>query len=263
MGRLRSLASSAVVRVAASTPISFARNLEQVALLAQGTGWGTATLAQEVRAGLSLLPDSRRTAPRVFDIGANVGEWALALLRAAPEASVTCFEPSPVAFTGLKERLAYRNNVEAIQVAVGRTSGRASLWADSPGSGLASLTQRRLDHLGMGFSHCETVEVTSLDEWIGQRGDPAPDLIKLDIEGHEMDALLGGSETVSQTGVVQFEFGGCNIDTRTYFRDFYLYFVESGFEIFRLAPRGLIPISRYRELDEVFITTNFFARSRR
>ena len=46
-----------------------------------------------------------------------------------------------------------------------------------------------------------------------------PDLIKIDVEGHELDVLDSGRETVSRVWVVQFEFGGYNIDTRTCFHD--------------------------------------------
>ena len=57
--------------------------------------------------------------------------------------------------------------------------------------------------------------------------------------------------------IVQFEFGGCNIDSRTYFQDFYYFFTERNFEIYRLSPRGLKKIDKYSESDEIFDTTNF------
>lgn len=59
--------------------------------------------------------------------------------------------------------------------------------------------------------------------------------------------------------VLQFEFGGCNIDTRTYFKDFWQLASMEGFIIYRMAPVGLVCIDRYRESDEFFSTTNFLA----
>lgn len=152
-------------------------------------------------------------------------------------------------------------NVSVLPLALGRVAGSAQLWADQEGSGLSSLTQRRLDHFGVDFSISERVVVETLDEWSRGAG-VRPDLIKLDVQGHELDVLLSGIETVSQTSVVQFEFGGCNIDTRTYFQDFFYFFKELDFALFRLGPRGLIPITYYREADEAFATSNFFATSR-
>lgn len=85
------------------------------------------------------------------------------------------------------------------------------------------------------------------------------DVLKLDIEGHEFDALQGCGEALKSTRVVQFEFGGCNIDTRTYFRDFWTLFNDLGFEIYRIAPIGEMQIFRYKERDEIFSTTNYLA----
>jgi hypothetical protein len=59
--------------------------------------------------------------------------------------------------------------------------------------------------------------------------------------------------------VVQFEFGGCNIDTRTYFKDFWSFFSERGFELHRVSPFGAVKIVGYREADECFTTTNYIA----
>lgn len=262
MRSLAPLVSSAIYRVLLAMPESVVSGIENKARLVQGKGGGAATVAQEVRAGLSLLTPERRAAPVVLDVGSNVGGWALALLSAAPAASLTCFEPSSAAYARLQQRMLEYANVSVLPLALGRVSGSAQLWADKEGSGLSSLTQRRLDHFSVNFSFSERVVVETLDDWSRGSG-VRPDLIKLDVEGHELDVLLSGIETVSQTSVVQFEFGGCNIDTRTFFQDFFYFFQELDFALFRLGPRGLIPITYYREEDEAFATSNFFAKSRR
>ena len=59
---------------------------------------------------------------------------------------------------------------------------------------------------------------------------------------------------------MQFEFGGCNIDSWTHFQDFYYFFRDAGFRLYRLGPKGLDLIERYSELDEAFTTTNYFAQ---
>jgi FkbM family methyltransferase len=106
--------------------------------------------------------------------------------------------------------------------ALGSRRGRARLFYDRPASGLASLTRRNLDHLGLAFSESEEVDVDTVDHYCSARRVEYIDLLKLDIEGHELDALHGAAGMVGsgRVGLVTFEFGGCNIDTRTYFRDF-------------------------------------------
>jgi len=57
---------------------------------------------------------------------------------------------------------------------------------------------------------------------------------------------------------IQFEFGGCNIDSRTYFRDFFD-LLNPQYDVYRLLRNGLFPIRSYHETQEVFTTTNFIA----
>ena len=84
----------------------------------------------------------------------------------------------------------------------------------------------------------------------------------MDVEGHEFDISKGGIETIKRAKIVQFEFGGANIDTRTYFLDFFMYFREFNFEIYIIKPSGFKLISEYHEKCEFFSTTNFIAVSK-
>jgi hypothetical protein len=113
-------------------------------------------------------------------------------------------------------------------------------------------------HFGIDFNWSESVEVITLDSW-SKSNNIFPDIIKLDVEGHELDVLEGGMKTLISAQIVQFEFGGCNIDTRTFFQDFWYLFTECGFTIYRISTAGAIRISLYSESDEYFRTTNYLA----
>ena len=102
----------------------------------------------------------------------------------------------------------------------------------------------------------------TLDEYCRNNAVTSIDLLKIDVEGHELDVLEGARAMFSNTSVkfVQFEFGGCNIDTRTFIQDFFYFFKPFGFEIYRITPSGYcqhLPV--YKETYEQFITTNFLA----
>jgi hypothetical protein len=85
--------------------------------------------------------------------------------------------------------------------------------------------------------------------------------LKIDTEGHELDVLNGALNMIKnkKTQIVTFEFGGCNIDSRTYFQDFYYFFKDNDMKnMFRITPSGyLAPIIKYKEIYEQFRTTNF------
>jgi len=171
------------------------------------------------------------------------------------------FEPSAKNVGRLNEAFGGRDGVVIEQLAVAETPGAATLYSNAHGSALASLTKRRLDHFGLDFEATEAVQTIRFEDyWNDMLGSQPIDLCKMDIEGHELDALKGFGEAINHVSLIQFEFGGSNIDTRTFFQDFWYFFQDRNFGLFRISPIGLIKIEQYREADEVFGATNYFAR---
>jgi FkbM family methyltransferase len=222
----------------------------------RGQGWGTATVAAEVAAARQLAGPNVEL---VVDVGANRGAWTREALTRFPDCHVHAFEPSKNAFSELSSSLGSEPRVALWNTALGATEGTATLYADKPGSELGSLTQRRLGHFGIDFDLEEHVTVTTLPAWFAESGVTRIDVLKLDTEGHELEILDSAASVLDRVGVVQFEFGGCNIDTRTFLQDFWYLLTGAGYRLHRLGPNGLTPVDRYRETDEVFVTTNYFA----
>jgi FkbM family methyltransferase len=200
-------------------------------------------------------------APVVLDVGANEGAYALAARRAlGPGARILAFEPSSTAFARL-EAAVDGSDIEALRLALGEEAGTATLYADRDASRLASLYAREIDHLDMRLQPVEEVPVARLDDVCAERGlDGDIALLKLDVEGHELAVLEGAASLLGRRAFarIQFEFGGCNVDSRTYFRDFFRR-LTPGHRVFRILRRGFCEITGYRETHEVFTTTNFLA----
>lgn len=204
----------------------------------------------------------------VFDVGANKGQFLQLALKGlqGTEYTIHCFEPGHETFTYLEQAASGRPDVHLNNFGLGKERGEATLHYDEAGSGLASLTKRRLDHLNIAFEQAETVSMTTIDDYCAARDIARIHLLKIDIEGHELDALAGASRMLAAQAIdiVTFEFGGCNIDTRTYFQDFWYLFSQSNFDLFRITPLGYFhPLEAYSELHEQFRTTNFMAVTRR
>ena len=66
----------------------------------------------------------------------------------------------------------------------------------------------------------------------------------------ELSVLEGCYNSIKYIKNIQFEFGGANIDSRTFFQDFWYFFQSKEFELFRITPFGLIEINNYSEQDE-------------
>lgn len=195
-----------------------------------------------------------------IDAGANLGNWTGELLEIISTAKVVAFEPSQSAFELLQRRFSHDSRVLVQKIALGKENKLSTLYADQGGSGLGSLTKRRVEHFNIEFNHQEKVEIQALDSWISQNQiDEYPNILKMDVEGHEYDVLLGATEILKSIKIIQFEFGGSNIDTRTFFQDFWYFFEKLGFNIYRLTPRKPILIQHYSERDETFRSTNYVA----
>lgn len=232
--------------------------LERWCAYLQGKGYGSSSIKKEVALAFDLIGYEPSL---VMDIGGNVGLYSQEVRKRAPECEIHVFEPAVTNVASLRECLASDPKVTIVPVAISDKSQDAILFADRPGSGLGSLTKRRLDHFGIETNHQEPITAIRFDEYYeANLGGRRIDLVKIDIEGHEMDALQGfGLTALRNTRCVQFEFGGCNIDSRSFFQDFYYFFSENRFDLFRITPIGLQRISRYQEADEFFSTTNYLA----
>ncbi len=237
---------------------TFLRGLEKQVLRGLGKGHGTKSIAAEIGTITRLLgPGEVRLC---VDIGGNVGNYTAALLQAFPAARVVTFEPSATNIAKLTDRFGSDARVTLVPAAVSDTAGSARLWADTPGSGLGSLTKRDLSFRNLSFDASEEVRTIRFEDYWRDALASAPiDILKLDIEGHELDALRGAGDAIAQTRAVQFEFGGTNIDTRTYFKDFWDFFAARGFALHRITPFGPLALSRYSEREESFTTTNYIA----
>lgn len=227
----------------------------------QGKGFGTATIEQEVKLVHSVLGKAPTLA---VDVGGNEGNYTAELLRRTPSLEVHVFEPSKTNIQKLEARFRDDERVTIVAHAVSDRDGVAQLFADVPGSGLASLTKRRLEHRSIDFEFRESVTTIRVENyWSDVLRERPLDIVKLDIEGHELAALSGFGRALAATTAIQFEFGGCNIDTRTFFQDFWYFFTEHGFDVHRISPLGLLKLDRYLEADEFFSTTNYVAVNRR
>ena len=200
----------------------------------------------------------------VFDVGANQGQFLHLMQDGLHGIPVVfhAFEPGKHTFQILLEQTRGFPNANLNNLGLGKQSGETELYYDKIGSGLASLSKRKLDHFGIKFELTKKVQLTTLDEYCNRQHIEKIDLLKLDVEGHELDVLQGGAETfhANKVQALTFEFGGGNIDSRTYFQDFWYLLQEYGMRyIFRITPSGyLARIREYREMDEQFRTTNYF-----
>lgn len=198
----------------------------------------------------------------IFDIGANVGSYSqkIAEVFADQEADIFAFEPSLTTYNQLLANSAAYKNIHPVNLALSDLAGSATLFSDQALSGLASLSNRRLDHFNIKNNFRETVECVTLDDYCQRSSIANINFLKLDIEGLEYQAFLGAQSLLSKGLIdfIQFEFGGANIDSRTFFQDFF-YLLSGKYRLYRILKDGLLEIDKYSEDLEQFTTVNYLA----
>ncbi len=195
--------------------------------------------------------------PVIFDVGANVGDYTKEVLKISPDASIHCFEPSRETFRRLQKNIT-SSNVYLNNFGISDAECTRTLYSDKEGSGLASLYNRRIDYWGVNMGQTESVKIRTIDSYCEEYDISTIDFLKMDIEGNEFKALLGAQSMIDKGGVnaIQIEFGGCNIDSKTYFKDFW-YLLNDKYDVYRILQKGLYKIEKYNEFLEIFLNTNY------
>lgn len=198
----------------------------------------------------------------LFDVGANVGEFTLEILEAfkGQQFQLYVFEPSHHASAKLREKVPVLSNVHLVQKALGAEEGTADLFSPKEGSALGSLHQRDLRHYNVSFPPAEKIAITTLDDFCSENKIDRVHLLKIDVEGHELAVLKGAAQMIERNAVeaIQFEFGGTSLDSRTYFKDFFL-LLSPKYRIYRILPKGLRELPGYTEKLEIFLSANYLA----
>jgi len=196
---------------------------------------------------------------RILDAGANSGQYSARVRSCCPDAIIHAFEPHPATFKQLKSE-AERLGFEAINQGLSDIPGSMQLFdrlGETAGSEHATLYRQVIEEIhGTGVTVFD-VSITTIDDFLAERGIRQIDLLKIDTEGNELKVLQGASAALAGNiiDMVQIEFNEMNVASRVFFRDFFS--LLQGYACYRLLPGGLLPIVRYRPLyHELFAFQN-------
>ncbi len=199
----------------------------------------------------------------VFDVGANVGNYTLMISDVFKNnTQIFSFEPSVNTFNLLIDNTKKINNIKQFNFGFGAKTETLTLYSND-NTGLSSVYERNLEHFNMKLGKKEEIRIHTIDEFCIQNKINHIHFLKMDVEGHELKILEGAKQMINSNCIdyIQFEFGGCNIDSRTFFQDFY-YLLKDKYNIYRILKDGLFKISSYQEVYELFVTTNFLAEKK-
>lgn len=178
---------------------------------AGGLGWrelGTLHLGKVAAEAMS-------SAPVVYDIGANVGCWSRLMLSLKPNAKIEAFEPLESHVKMFNASLGHNPWVRIHRVALGPEDTQLALnvTSFSDSASFLSPTEELAKDFEVTAGPTAVVDVVNLDRFAATHGLPAPELIKLDVQGYEIEALRGAEECMRNAKWVL-----CEVSLKEYYK---------------------------------------------
>ncbi len=135
------------------------------------------------------------SAPVLFDVGANVGQTAIAMAQAFPDAQIYSFEPCSNAFEQLKGNTVKFPKVEAVRNALGNQIQTRRIQIQEA-STTNSLVRPIEDD-----QRAETIEIITVDSFAAEREVSRLFLLKTDTEGFDIEVLSGAKNLLATKAI--------------------------------------------------------------
>jgi FkbM family methyltransferase len=139
----------------------------------------------------------------VIDGGANIGYVTYQFLQNFPQARIYSIEPNPAVFRQLESAYKGNKSVVPMNVGISRVPGRMTfnINANTGTSSFLEPNEYHHSHLAKRQEGKQEVPTIGLDDFVAKEGIEAIDILKLDIEGFELEALIGAEKLLRSQSV--------------------------------------------------------------
>jgi FkbM family methyltransferase len=195
--------------------------------------------AVTLTARLRNLKHAGFSAKTIIDAGAFQGEWARTALEIFPGASVLMIEPQPHLAPQLSGLSARTPNLRFRSALLGAEKKKARFLLGHSNSRIVSES-----YVAAAADQVRELETETLEEIAKLEGFQACDLLKLDLQGHELEALAGAGEIFGQAEVILTEVSWLRIGDVPLVHDVCEVFHRRGYRLYDVLGFN------YRPLDQ-------------
>jgi FkbM family methyltransferase len=194
----------------------------------------------------------------ILDVGANEGQYALQTKEAGFAGVIYSFEPLSAPFKKLAERANGISNWKVINKGIGSKDSEmtinvsenivsSSIFEVEPTSVSANADTRIVRQ--------EKIKITCIDTFLANQTVTEELMLKLDVQGYEMEALKGAADNLSRFKIIQAELSLVPVYQNAPLYDDIIAFLKSeGFEMFTILPGFRDPATgRLLQADGVFV----------
>jgi FkbM family methyltransferase len=169
----------------------------------------------------------------VFDVGANTGQFVNMINKILPGIKIYSFEPIKECFEILKQLENNNNNLKAFNFALGSKSGEQTIFKNEflPSSSLLSMAEVHKNIFPYTReSEPETIFIKTLDSISDQIVFQTKVLLKVDVQGFEINVLKGAISSLNNIDVIIIETLFVELYyNQTQFDDIYSFLVKRNF----------------------------------
>ena len=147
---------------------------------------------------LKLMKSQLASGDVVYDIGAYNGLYSIVLAKKTDAFSIYSFEPNPQSYARLNENIKLMRLGERIipkNIALGSDIGKHTFYVSSARA-RSSFHKYNAEYDGNKIIDTVIVDCFTIDYLVEHQICSAPDLMKIDTEGHEYEVLLGARNTI-------------------------------------------------------------------
>ena len=186
---------------------------------------------QDMRARLRNLARAGFVPTGAIDGGAYHGEWTHDLWSVWPRCPVLLVEPQPDCAHALGQLAKRVKGSSVISAALSSNSGETRFLLSQSGSAICDVVE--------GVASI-TVKKTTIQHLLTENPYFRPNLIKLDLQGHEIEALKGAVD-LSVFAVIILEISILRIGEVPIFNEVDQYMESSGFQLYDVIPQWYRP----------------------
>ena len=188
---------------------------------------------QDMNARLLNLRRANFSPSGVVDGGAYQGDWTRTLWTVWPDCPSLMIEPLPSQFQVLSSLAAKTNGSAVAPKAVGSKRGEVLFRLGETNSSIVSDGARE---------GTIKVECTTLDDLLDEISGFKPDMLKLDLQGHELEALAGAERHLKQFEVIILEVSVLRIGEVPVFSEVDRFMEARGYRLYDVLPQYYRPL---------------------
>ena len=167
----------------------------------------------------------------IFDVGSLNGIESVYFSQYLPDAKIYSFEANPNSSCLVRENQKHYPNTHCIDKAVSNYIGKSQFYLTPDNIGASSLLKPIGGNAGYNYSTIE-VDVITIEKFCQVKDIPKIDILWMDLQGNELNALEGMGDLLSPTKIICSEVGlKPYYENHTLYDEIVGYLKKYGFEV--------------------------------